>query len=82
MATVSVMVEEGASVTEVKRMRLRYAGTCVRCGASLAAGTTADYDRASKTVACVVCPPGRALPDEAVEPGVPPRRRWSYTPRD
>ena len=32
---------------------------------------TADYTRASKTVACVVCPPGRALPDEAVEEGVP-----------
>lgn len=53
-------------------MRLRYAGTCSRCGASLAAGTTADYDRASKTVACVVCPPHPAMSDEAVEPGVPP----------
>ena len=36
-------------------MRLRYAGTCTRCGASLPAGTTADYDRASRTVACVTC---------------------------
>ena len=70
MATVSVMVEEPASVTDVKRMRLRYAGTYARCGKSLAAGTTADYDRASKTVACVACvacPPRRALPDEAAE---------------
>jgi hypothetical protein len=64
MATVSVMVDEPASLTDAKRMRLRYAGTCTRCGISLAAGTTADYDRASKTVACVACPPRRALPDE------------------
>jgi len=42
MATVSVMVEEPASLTDAKRMRLRYAGTCARCGMSLAAGTTAD----------------------------------------
>jgi len=66
------MVDEGASVPQVKRMRLRYAGTCAHCSASLAAGTTADYDRASKTVACVECPPRRAMPDEAVEPDVPP----------
>jgi hypothetical protein len=67
MATVSVMVEESASLTDSKRMRLRYAGTCVRCGMSLAAGTTADYDRASKSVACVACPPRRAMPGEAVD---------------
>ena len=66
------MVDDGASVTQVKRMRLRYAGTCSRCGASLAAGTTADYDRATKTVACVECPQRRALPEEAVDPDVPP----------
>lgn len=65
------MVDDGESVTQVKRMRLRYAGTCSRCGASLAAGTTADYDRASKTVRCAECPPRRALPDEAVEPDLP-----------
>ena len=65
MATVSVMVEEPASLTDVKRMRLRYAGICARCGMSLAAGTTADYDRASKTVACVACLPRRALRGEA-----------------
>jgi hypothetical protein len=61
------MVDEPASLTDVKRMRLRYAGTCARCGTSLAAGTTADYDRASKTVACVACPPRRALQDEAAD---------------
>nr|NLI48798.1 NERD domain-containing protein [Propionibacterium sp.] len=47
----------------MKRMRLRYAGTCARCGTALAAGTTADYDRASKTVACVECPPSQVQPD-------------------
>ncbi|WP_315093506.1 nuclease-related domain-containing protein [uncultured Cellulomonas sp.] len=36
-------------------MRLRYAGTCRVCGAALAAGVTAVYDRATKTVACVTC---------------------------
>jgi Nuclease-related domain len=72
MATVSVMVDEPASLTDAKRMRLRYAGTCARCGTSLAAGETADYDRASKTVACVACPPRRALPGEAAE-SAPPR---------
>ena len=66
------MVDEGAAVTEVKRIQLRYAGTCSRCGASLTSGTTADYDRTSKTVACVECPPCGSLPNEAVEPGVPP----------
>lgn len=61
------MAEDAASVIEVKRMRLRYAGTCARCSVSLAAGTTADYDRASKTVTCVECPHRRALPDEAAD---------------
>jgi hypothetical protein len=77
MVTVSDMEEEPASVTDMKRMRLRYAGTCVRCGTPLAAGTTADYDRASKTVACVACPPPRVVSDEAVEtaPLGPGRRR-------
>lgn len=46
-------------------MRLRYAGTCSRCGESLEAGVTADYDRTSKTVACVDCPARRALPERA-----------------
>ena len=65
------MVDEGASVVDVKRMRLRYEGTCARCGEPLGAGTTADYHRASKTVACVACPPGRA-PQGQVDPPAPP----------
>jgi len=38
-----------------KTMRLRYAGTCRSCGAALAAGTTAVYERTTKAVVCVAC---------------------------
>ncbi len=38
-----------------KTMRLRYAGRCRLCAAALAAGTTAVYDRATRTVRCVAC---------------------------
>lgn len=48
-------VEAAVESTE-KRMRLRYAGTCARCGAALEAKAWAFYDRASKTVRCVECP--------------------------
>lgn len=44
----------------IKRMRLRYAGTCSRCGALLGAGVVADYSPSSKTVACIECQPGHA----------------------
>lgn len=54
------MGDDQAIVVDVKRMRLRYAGTCARCTTALASGTTADYHRASKTVTCVECPPGAA----------------------
>lgn len=53
--------------TDIKRMRLRYAGTCVRCETPLAAGTRADYHRSSKTVTCVECPPRRVLPADTTE---------------
>ncbi|TXK08970.1 NERD domain-containing protein [Microbacterium saccharophilum] len=36
-------------------MRLRYAGACRLCGASLPAGTDAIYEREFKTVSCVEC---------------------------
>ena len=55
----------------VKRMRLRYAGTCSRCGTPLEAGVTADYDPTSKTVACVGCPARRALPEPAEATAAP-----------
>lgn len=50
----------------VRRLRLRYAGTCGRCGAGLAAGSTASYDKAAKAVFCLDCPP--PTPDPAAAP--------------
>jgi hypothetical protein len=44
------------SVAGLKKLLLSYAGTCVLCGASLAQGVPALYDKASKTVRCVACP--------------------------
>jgi len=46
-------------------MRLRYAGTCARCGAAIDAGTLADYDRSARTVACVSCEPQQACAEPA-----------------
>ena len=37
-------------------LRLRYAGTCVICGAALPEGARALYHAASKTVRCIECP--------------------------
>jgi Nuclease-related domain len=44
-----------------KRMKLRYAGTCHVCGAELPARTEAIYERATKAVRCIECPPGDSL---------------------
>ena len=53
-----------------KRMRLRYAGTCMLCGTGLDRGAAAVYSRITRTVRCVVCVNGRG---EAVAPAeVPP----------
>jgi hypothetical protein len=40
-----------------RQMRLRYAGTCIKCRAALTVGTQAVYDSSTKTVTCVQCPP-------------------------
>lgn len=48
-------VSEGPH-SDLKELRLRYAGTCVACGAALPQGAPAFYDKASKTVRCVACP--------------------------
>ncbi len=47
-------------------MRLRYAGTCRLCGATLSTGTDAIYGRHSKTVRCVTCEPEPAAVSEGV----------------
>ena len=74
-------VVQTTAAPTVKRMKLRYAGSCSRCGTPLEAGVTADYDRTSKTVACVECPARRALPERveataapkhAITPDAPP----------
>lgn len=67
----------GAATPIVKRMTLRYPGTCSRCGTPLAAGVTADYNRTSKTVACVECPARRAMPERAEQSAAP---RHAITP--
>lgn len=66
-----------APVSTVKRMKLRYAGPCSRCGTTLEAGVTADYDRAGKTVACIACPPRRGIPEQAESTASP---RHAITP--
>lgn len=66
-----------AATSTVKRMKLRYAGSCARCGTPIEAGMTADYDRASKTVACVECPARCALPERAEASAAP---RHAITP--
>ena len=61
-----------------KRMRLRYAGTCRGCGATLQAGQPALYFRADRLVECVVCfeqsarPGAPVLPDEDLTAGTTP----------
>ncbi|GAA1928754.1 nuclease-related domain-containing protein [Nocardioides marmoribigeumensis] len=53
-----------------KRMRLRYAGTCSECTATLPAGTQAIYDRVTRSVRCLTHddPPATLGPVEAEAP--------------
>ncbi|MGH2466444.1 MAG: nuclease-related domain-containing protein, partial [Candidatus Limnocylindrales bacterium] len=53
----------------MKRLRLRYAGTCRLCGRSLDAGAEAFYDPQLRSVQCVACPVGPA--DAQVEGEAP-----------
>lgn len=46
----------GVNVSNDKRMRLRYAGTCRLCGTELSSRTDAFYERSTRTVRCVECP--------------------------
>lgn len=39
----------------MKQMRLRYAGVCRQCRASIAAGAEAIYESETKTIRCLVC---------------------------
>ena len=54
-----------------KRMKLRYAGACRLCGTELTRRADAIYERTSKTVRCVECPPSPiAAPTQPVDPGL------------
>jgi hypothetical protein len=75
----------------MKQMRLRYAGACRLCGASLPAGTEAIYESETKTVRCLKCatettetmspdlePPGEeSLSTESGVAGSPARREYA-----
>jgi Nuclease-related domain len=53
--------------------RVKYEGMCSRCGTSLPAGNVAVYERATRTIHCVECPPaggGVELPDPEPESGI------------
>lgn len=60
---------------EPRGIRLRYAGICVRCGATLAKGQEALYDGTSHTVRCLVCAADAPASDDManVDLGVPGR---------
>lgn len=75
MAENSIAQAETAPAAKV--MKLRYAGACSRCGTPLKAGATAEYDRTSRTVACLECPARRALPEPAKVTAAP---RHAITP--
>ena len=51
------MTSTEADATADKSMRLRYAGTCRLCRSPLGAGDRAVYERTTKTVRCLECPP-------------------------
>lgn len=63
-----------------RRLRLRYAGTCLRCGKGLTKGTEALYDAATRTVRCVVCEamlePDAVLPDDSGVAGSSAQREY------
>ena len=64
------MSQAAAAQPDEKTMRLRYAGACRECGQALPAGAVAVYERASKTVRCVTCPPQPdRLSGELSDPG-------------
>lgn len=69
--------------SDLKKLRLRYAGTCVACGIALPQGAQAMYHAAAKTVRCIECPDATAtmagnqspLSEGDTERYMPPVRR-------
>jgi len=54
----------------LRRLRLRYSGTCTRCGTRLAVGTEALYDPTQKSVRCVTCRIAESPDSATFDPGV------------
>src|SRR3954447_24232525 len=52
-------------MTDERELRLRFAGDCRGCGAALAAGTRAAWDRDSRTLRCLACPAPSSHPDRS-----------------
>ncbi len=50
-----MQLDPSESDPQLKRMRLRYVGTCVRCGLALPKGADALYCHTTRTVRCVEC---------------------------
>ena len=52
--------------------RVKYDGLCSRCGLSLRRGDSAVYERTTRTIHCVVCPPAGVIhaPESVVDVGV------------
>src|SRR5437867_4753084 len=63
--------ERGAPASEPKlrRLRLRYGGSCILCGAELTKGTEALYHPETRTVRCIVCDPASTEPPAEVVGG-------------
>jgi hypothetical protein len=51
----------------VGEWRVKYAGACSRCGLALRAGEVAVYDRPTRSIHCVECPPAVVEPEPADE---------------
>src|SRR4051794_11169054 len=47
----------------VRRLALRYAGTCSLCGIELSRGTEAIWNRNEKTITCLACAPSSGEPE-------------------
>ncbi|WP_244285951.1 nuclease-related domain-containing protein [Cryobacterium zongtaii] len=56
----------GDAALPPKTMRLRYAGRCRICALEISAGTMAVYERETKTVVCLECPPNPPLAAPAI----------------
>lgn len=69
----------GAGARAERRYRLRFSGTCNRCGSELAPGADAYYDPDRKTVRCLACPglaAGAAQPMDFGVAGASARREF------